>query len=82
MPINSFADIENMISAYKQSKTSQSHSTLACQGSFIEGTYNRSSYSSSGSKYPSNMSRSTRIIGVKDMYDENGYYNSSRQILK
>lgn len=95
MPIKSFADIDNMIAAYKRSKTPQvkNHSTLASgywnssssQGSYIEGTYSRSSssYSSeSSSRSPSYLSRNTRVIGIADLLDENGYFNSSRQLLK
>jgi hypothetical protein len=91
MPIKSFADIDNMIAGYKNSRNSQpkSHSTLASgywsssssQGSFSEGSYSRSSYNPQSSS-SSNMSRSTRIIGVGDMLDEHGYYNSSRQLIK
>lgn len=90
MPIKSFADIDNMLDAYKRSKTSQpkSHSTLAygywvsaSQGSFSEGSYSQSLYNPQSSS-SSNMSRSTRIIGVGDMLDEHGYYNSSRQLIK
>ena len=91
MPVTSFVDIDNMLDAYKRSKTNQpkNHSTLASgywvssssKGSFLEGSYSRSSYNpqSSSSSY---MSRITRIIGVGDMLDEHGYYNSSRQLIK
>jgi hypothetical protein len=93
MPIKSFADIDNMIAAYKRSNTPQvrNHSTPASgywttssQGSLNEGTYSRSSSSSSSPVSPSApcMSRSTRVIGAADMLDENGYFNSSRQLLK
>jgi hypothetical protein len=90
MPIKSFADINNMISSYKNSRNPQSknHSSLASgywssptsPSSPLEGTYYRSSSTSSDSV--SNMSRSTRVIGARDMLDENGYFNSSRQLLK
>lgn len=91
MPIKSFADINKMIDTYKHSNTQpKSHSTLASgywsssssQGSFGEGSYYRSSSSSSSSESTSYMSRSTRVIGAGDMLDENGYFNSSRQLLK
>jgi hypothetical protein len=89
MPIKSFADIDNMIAGYKSSRNQQpkSHSTLASgywfssssQRSPVEGSYSRSS---SESTFSSHMSRSTRVIGAGDMLDENGYFNSSRQLLK
>lgn len=90
MPIKSFADIDNMIAAYKRSNAPQvkNHSTLA-SGYWItstssqepfEGSYSRTS--SSSSSYGTSMSRSTRVIGAADMVDENGYFNSSRQLLK
>jgi len=93
MPIKSFADIDNMIAGYKSSRNQQpkSHSTLASgywstsfssQRSPVEGSYSRSSSISSESTSPSYMSRSTRVIGAGDMLDENGYFNSSRQLLK
>jgi hypothetical protein len=92
MPIKSFADIDNMIAGYKSSRNQQpkSHSTLASgywsspssPSSPLEGTYCRSSSTSSESTSPSYMSRSTRVIGAGDMLDENGYFNSSRQLLK
>ena len=93
MPITSFADIDNMVAAYKRSKSSQAknHSTLASgywssssQRSPCEGTYSRSSSTSSDSQShsPSYMSRSTRVFGAGDMLDENGYFNSSRQLIK
>lgn len=81
MPIKSFADIEHMISAYKSSKNSQSTSSSGVFP-FFEGTYSRSSSSSSGSTSSSYMSRSRRVIGAGDMLDENGYFNSSRQLIK
>ena len=92
MPIKSFADIDNMLDAYKRSKNPQpkNHSTLASgywvssspQDSFLEGSYSRSSYNTQSSSVSSYVSRSTRIIGVADMLDEHGYYNSSRQLIK
>lgn len=93
MPIKSFADIHNMIAGYKSSKNQQpkSHSSLASgywftssssSSSPLEGTYSRLSSTSSESTSPSYMSRSTRVIGAGDMLDENGYFNSSRQLLK
>ncbi len=92
MPIKSFANIDNMIANYNSSKTSQpkSHSSLASgywfssssQRSPVEGTYSRSSSTSSESISPSYMSRSTRVIGAGDMLDEHGYFNSSRQLIK
>lgn len=94
MPIKSFADIDNMLAAYKRSKNQKpkNHSTLASgywisssyQPSYVEGTYSRSSSSSSSSSSgsTSSMSRTTRIIGVGDMLDEHGFYNSSRQLIK
>ena len=93
MPIKSFADIDNMIAGYKSSRNQQpkNHSSLASgywvslfssPSSPLEGTYSRSSSTSSESKSPSYMSRSTRVIGAGDMLDENGYFNSSRQLIK
>ncbi len=89
MPIKSFADIDNMLDAYKRSKNPQpkNHSTLASgywvssspQVSSLEGSYSRSSYNtqSSSSSYVSR-----RIFGVGDMLDEHGYFNSSRELIK
>jgi hypothetical protein len=97
MPINSFNDIDNMITAYKSSRqpTTRSHSDLASgywgsnsQCPDVEGTYNRSSSSSSPAsspttpKSPSYLSRACRIIGVRDIFDENGFFNSSQQLMK
>jgi len=78
MPIKSFADIDNMIANYNNSNTPQTHHTYGCWSpSFSQNS------SSSTSSISSNMSRNTRrIIGVRDILDENGYFNSSRQILK
>jgi len=80
MPIKSFADIDNMLAAYKRSKNQTNN-----QSSYwfpAEVTYSRTSSTSSESNSPSYMSRSTRVIGAGDMLDEKGYFNSSRQLLK
>jgi len=92
MPIKSFNDIDNMISAYKSSRqpTIKSHSDLASgywgsnsQTPNIEGSYERSSsFPPTSPKSSSNLSRACRIIGVKDIFDENGFFNSSQQLMK
>lgn len=82
MPVKSFADIDRMIQNWKNSKNSNTQNkSVYCNAS--EGTYNYNDNMSSS--VPSNnhsMSRNIRIIGVRDVLDGNGYYNSSRQLLK
>ena len=87
MPINSFNDIDRMIASYKQSKIqrTKNFSTPASgywmnSNETVSNVYETHYRSSSNSN--SNMSRSTRTIGVGDVLDENGYFNSSRQLIK
>lgn len=95
MPIKTFNDIDNMITAYNSSiqPKIKSHSDLASgywgnsQTPDVESSYNPSSSSSSASsptspKSPSYLSRVCRIIGVRDIFDENGFFNSSQQLMK
>ena len=80
MPVKSFADIDRMLQNWKSSKNSNSQSkSVYCNVS--EGTYNYNMSSSVPSNNHS-MSRNIRIIGVRDVLDGNGYYNSSRQLVK
>jgi hypothetical protein len=94
MPIKSMKDVDNMIAAYKESQQSRpkSHSDRATgywvdtQAPINEGYYSRSISSSSSpsspTTSPSFLSRVVRVFGIGDMLDENGYYNSSRQVMK
>ena len=80
MPIKSFGDIDNMIANWRNSQNqSKSYSTVN------EGTYDfwsAPSSPTSPSSHSSNMSRNVRVIGVRDVLDGNGYFNSSRQVIK
>jgi hypothetical protein len=81
MPIKSFSDIDRMLSAFNQPRKPKTFRDSSA--SFYEsGAFHSSSSPSPSSSYSSDMSRSYKVMGSRDIFDENGYFNSSRQLIK
>jgi hypothetical protein len=92
MPINSINDIDNMIAAYKRSEaaanTPRSYSDPATgywqtnSSSYYRSISDSSSSSSPAESSPSFLSRVMRVFSPRDIVDEHGNFNSSRQLIK
>lgn len=91
MPINSINDIDNMIAAYKRSEaaanTPRSYSDPTTgywqtSSSSCHRSISESSSSSSSESSPSFLSRVMRVFSPRDIVDEHGNFNSSRQLIK
>ena len=90
-------DVDNMLaimhnnSLPKRPKSYSDRATgywVETQTPINDGFYSRSvsttstSSTSSQTSSPSLMSRVVNVFGVGKMFDEHGYYNSSRQVMK
>jgi hypothetical protein len=94
MPINSINDIDSMLDNYRQSQAAaKSKRTFSDpvrgywvsnsqSGYNVNETYSRSTSSSSESSSSGFMSRFTRVFSPRDVVDEHGNFNSSRQLIK
>ena len=85
MPIKSFSDIDRMLSAFNQPrkpKTFRDSSASFYESGAFHSSSSPSFSSPSSSSYSSDMSRSYKVMGSRDIFDENGYFNSSRQLIK